>query len=201
GLLHPEATQRWPMEQIRACSWLSNQNFPNELEPLPLNLTNFWTSVNKDLSQSQSTNSTPDSIPSTSSFEHEAHSKLEDLGITSELLQTTTKDSNNKCLSNRDSINGTYRIILHRLQKQSNPIERDDFYGKTINEDLSTSWGRSMSVSGEPGGRRDSFGKANSVSCGGTSAKPKRSVNNTPKRQSTYINGHGQQPTKVCMIL
>ncbi|CAF4856030.1 unnamed protein product, partial [Rotaria magnacalcarata] len=73
--------------------------------PLPLNLTNFWTSVNKDLSQSQSTNSTPDSIPSTSSFEHEAHSKLEDLGITSELLQTTTKDSNNKCLSNRDSIN------------------------------------------------------------------------------------------------
>ncbi|CAF0778554.1 unnamed protein product [Rotaria sordida] len=197
GLLHPEAVQRWSIEQIRSCSWLSNQNFPNELEPLPLNLTNFWTSVNKDLSKNESTNNIHNPTPPTSSFESEAHSKLEDLGITSELLQTTTKNSNNKFLSNRDSINGTYRIILHRLQKQSNPIERDEFYGKTVNEDLSTSWGRSMSVIGEPGGRKDSFGKPSSVSYGGTGVKSKR--NNTHKRQLTGINA--QQSTKVCMIL
>jgi hypothetical protein len=172
-----------------------NENFPNELEPLPLNLTNFWTSVNKDLSN------TTDSSPTTSSFEYEAHSKLEDLGITSELLQTTTKNSNNKFLSNRDSINGTYRIILHRLQKQSNPIERDDLYEKTINEDLSTTWGRSMSVSAEAGERRDSFGKAISVSYGGTSAKskPKRNINNTHQQRANNINI--QHPTKVCTIL
>ncbi|CAF2930773.1 unnamed protein product [Rotaria sp. Silwood2] len=199
GLLHPEAVQRWSIEQIRSCSWLSNQNFPDELEPLPLNLTNFWTSVNKDLSKNESTNSISDSIPPTSSFEYEAHSKLEDLGITSELLQTTTKNSNNKFHSNRDSINGTYRIILHRLQKQSNPIERDDFYGKTINEDLSTSWGRSMSVTGEPGGRRDSFGKPSSVSYGGTGIKSKRTTNSTYQRQLADINA--QHPTKVCVIL
>ncbi|CAF4705300.1 unnamed protein product, partial [Rotaria sp. Silwood1] len=199
GLLHPEAVQRWSIEQIRSCSWLSNQNFPNELEPLPLNLTNFWTSVNKDLSKNQSTNSTPDSIPPTSSFEYEAHSKLEDLGITSELLERTTKNSNNKFISNRDSINGTYRIILHRLQKQSNPIERDDLYGKTINEDLTTSWGRSMSVTGEPGGRRDSFAKPTSVSYGGTGTKSKRNINITRQRQTTDI--HAQHPTKVCTIL
>ena len=138
-------------------------------------------------------------LPTTSSFEYEAHSKLEDLGITSELLQKTTKNSANKFLSNRDSINGTYRIILHRLQKQSNPIERDDLYDKTNNEDLSTSWGRSMSVSGEPGGRRDSFGKPISVSYGGTSAKPKRNINNTHQHRSPNINA--QHPTKVCTIL
>lgn len=200
GLLHPEATHRWSIEQIRTCSWLTNQNFPKEIEPFPINLTNFWTSVNKDLSKNESSVSRTDSVPSTSSFEYEAHSKLEDLGITSELLQTTTKNSNDKFVSNRDSINGTYRIILHRLQKQSNPMERDEFYGKTVNEDLSTSWGRSMSVSVEAaGGRRDSFGKPNSVSYGGTSAKSKRSVNNTSHNQSANVNG--QHPTKVCLIL
>jgi hypothetical protein len=195
GLLHPEAVERWPIERICSCSWLKNQIFPNELEPLPLNLTNFWTSVNKDLSKSD----TPDSLRITSSFELEAHSKLEDLGITNELLQHTAKNSNNKFLSNRDSINGTYRIILHRLQKQSNPVERDDLYEKTVNEDLSASWGRSMSVSGEPSGRRDSVGKPISVSYGGTSVKPKRNMNNTRQQRSNDINT--QQPTKVCTIL
>ena len=142
---------------------------------------------------------TTDSLPTASSFESEAHSKLEDLGITSELLQTTTKNSNNKFLSNRDSINGTYRIILHRLQKQSNPIERDDLYDRAVNEDLSASWGRSMSVSGEPSERRDSIGKPISVSYGGTSAKPKRNISNTRQQRSTNINT--QHPTKVCTIL
>lgn len=194
GLLHPEAVQRWSIEQIRSCAWLANQNFPNELEPLPLNLTNFWTSVNKDLSK----NGTSELSTATSSFEYEAHSKLEDLGITSELLETRTKNSNNK-LSNRDSINGTYRIILHRLQKQSNPVERDELYDKTVNDDLAASWGRSMSVSNEPGGRRDSIGKPASVSYGGTTTKHKRNIRNTHQARITTLNN--QNPTKVCTIL
>jgi hypothetical protein len=164
-----------------------------------LNLTNFWTSVNKN----ETTDGTSDLLPATSSFENEAHSKLEDLGITSELLQTTTtaKNATNQVRSNRDSINGTYRIILHRLQKQSTPIERDDLYDKTVNEDLSTSWGRSMSVSGEPGGRRGSFGKPISVSYGGTSAKPKRNLNNTHQSRQQQQQNNAHQPTKVCTIL
>ena len=201
SLLHPEAVQRWSIEQIRSCAWLTNQNFPDELEPLPLNLTNYWTSVNKDLTET--TNGTTNNLPKTSSFEYEAHSKLEDLGITSELLQKTTKNSNNKFLSNRDSINGTYRIILHRLQKQSNPIERDDLYDKTVNEDLSASWGRSMSVSAEPGGgRRGSFGKPISVSYGGTTVKTKRNLNRAQQQQHRPTNNNTrQQSTKVCTIL
>ncbi|UJR28940.1 hypothetical protein I4U23_010157 [Adineta vaga] len=198
GLLHPEAVQRWSIEQMRSCPWLSNQNFPEELEPLPLNLTNYWTSVNKDLTKNDSN----DCLPRTSSFENEAHSKLEDLGITSELLQKTTKNSNNKVLSNRDSINGTYRIILHRLQKQSNPIERDDLYDKAVNEDLSTSWGRSMSVSAEPGGRKNSFGKPISVSYGGTTVKTKRNLNRPQPQQHRATNSDVQHhSTKVCTIL
>ncbi|CAF1607394.1 unnamed protein product [Adineta ricciae] len=203
SLLHPEAVQRWSTEQIRSCAWLTNQNFPDELEPLPLNLTNYWTSVNKDVTKTETTNGTTNNLPKTSSFEYEAHSKLEDLGITSELLQKTTKNSNNKFLSNRDSINGTYRIILHRLQKQSNPIERDDLYDKTVNEDLSASWGRSMSVSAEPGGgRRGSFGKPISVSYGGTTVKTKRNLNRAQQQQYRPTNNNAQQQsTKVCTIL
>jgi hypothetical protein len=64
---------------------------------------------------------------------------------------------------------------------------------------LSASWGRSMSVSGEPSGRRDSFGKPVSVSYGGTSIKPKRNISNTRQPQSTNINT--QPATKVCTIL
>lgn len=192
GLLHPEAVQRWSIERIRSCPWLLKQNFPNELEPLPLNLTHFWTSVDKTAS--------PNSLASASSFESEAHSKLEDLGITSELLQnTTTNSSNTKILSNRDCINGTYRIILHRLQKQSNPMERDDLHEKIVNEDLSASWGRSMSVSGEPGGRRDSFGKPISMSYGGTTVKSKRAVSNPRQQRATNFNNPSS--TKVCTIL
>jgi hypothetical protein len=56
-----------------------------------------------------------------------------------------------------------------------------------------------MSVSGEPGGRRDSIGKAISVSYGGTSVKPKRNINNTRQQRPTNINA--QHPTKVCTIL
>jgi hypothetical protein len=72
-------------------------------------------------------------------------------------------------------------------------------YEKAVNDDLSASWGRSMSVNGETGGRRDSFGKPISVSYGGTSVKPKRNINNTQQQRSKNINT--QQPTKVCTIL
>lgn len=36
----------------------------------------------------------------------------------------------NRSFSNHDGVNGTYRILLHRLQKQMNPLERDDSYDR-----------------------------------------------------------------------
>ena len=198
GLLHPEAVQRWSIEQIRSCAWLSNETFLKEHDPFPLNLTQFWTSVNKDLKKSDSIS---DSIRTTSSFEDEAHSQLEDLGITSELLQTTTNNST-RSLTNRDSINGTYRIILHRLQKQSTAIERDDPLEKVSNEDLAASWGRSMSVHGDPSERNETIGKPTSMSYGGTTARPHRNslrTHQSRKRNLELIQHH--QQTKVCSIL
>lgn len=194
GFLQLEPTQRWSIEQIRSCVWLSTQTFLPEHEPFPLNLTYYWSSVDKDIKKS---NSTPGPFRSSYSFEDEAHSKLEDLGITSELLQSIRKT--NQTFSTRDSINGTYRIILHHLQKQSNPIERDDLSEKIINEDLSASWGRSMSFYGEPGERTNSFGKIISVSYGGPDAKTKRKIDQARKTRPGNIQSN--QQTKVCTIL
>lgn len=46
---------------------------------------------------------------------------------------------------NHDRINGTYRIIFHRLQKQSNALERDDTYDKRMKDEQRPSWNRSVS--------------------------------------------------------
>ena len=137
-------------------------------------------------------------LPRTS-LKYEAHLKLEDLGITTELLKETQKNSNNNILSNRDSINGIYRIILHRLQKQSNSIERDDSYGKTVNEDLWTSWPHSTSVSGEPNEQIKSLETLDCVAYERKTTKPKQTVNNTD--QHRLRNKNAQQSTRVCMIV
>lgn len=161
-------------------------------------MNQFWTSVHKDLKNSDSIS---DSIRTTSSVEDEAHSQLEDLGITSELLQTTTNNST-RSLTNRDSINGTYRIILHRLQKQSTPVERDDPLEKVSNEDLAASWGRSMSVHIDPTERAEPIGKPTSMSYGGTTVRTHRNslrTNQILKRNAQLVQHH--QQTKVCSIL
>ena len=166
-----------------------------------MNLTNCWTAVNKDLAHSEREDGASESTAALPSCEDEAHSKLEDLGITSELLQTTTRNASVRSLSNRDCINGTYRIILHRLQKQSDPFERDDGNERAVTEDLAASWGRSMSVHGEPGERRNSFGKTATVSYGGTDAKPKRNTRHASHSRKTNAQLQHQHQTKVCTIL
>jgi hypothetical protein len=198
GLLHPEPVQRCSIAQIRSCSWLNDQTFFDELAPFPLNVTHCWTSVNNDLT---TTANTSDSLRTTrSSFEDEAHAKLQDLGITCESLQKTSNNGNSKGVSNGDRINGTYRIILHRLQKQSNPIECDDLSEKIINDELIASWTRSMSVHGESCQHDDPFDKpAGDLSHGNTSMKSRRQLEQT--RSSRKSNGISQQHTKVCTIL
>jgi hypothetical protein len=138
GLLNYQIAERWPIEKIRSCSWLANQNFTKEFDSFPSNLSNYSPSLSKTKSAK-------------TSLEYQAYSKLEELGITSEVLRAMDKNSNN----NRDNINGTYRIIFHRLQKQSNSLERNDSYDNRIKEDLSSSRGRSISFNGETGGRKN----------------------------------------------
>jgi hypothetical protein len=186
GLLHHEGRERWSIEKIRKCSWLRGENFPKELEPLPINLTSCWTSINKSLNKKESTTRTPEPLSPTSSFEYAAHSRLEELGITSELLQAVNKNSDETFFSNRDSINGTYRIILHRLQKQSSQLERDDLYDATVNDEFASSRERSKSITDDSSRRKESFSRRASVSSG----KNKHSLANSPT-----------QTTKACIIL
>ncbi|CAF3834210.1 unnamed protein product [Adineta steineri] len=155
GLLSYEKLERWSIDKIRSCPWLSRENFPEEFQPFALNLSYDWIPLSKTKTQS--------SISARTSFEYETHSKLEELGITSDILKLIRpKDSDEKYLSNRDSINGTYRIILHRLQKQSNSLERDLVYDRGISEDVSAPRGRSMSVNIETNPRKNKQNITNS---------------------------------------
>jgi hypothetical protein len=135
GLLNYETSERWSIEKIRSCSWLAHENFPKEFYSFSSNLRS-------------------PSSSEISSFEYETHLRLKELGITPELLQTNDENSDNESLSNRDHINGTYRILLHRSQKQSNSLERDELYDKRKNEDIPPSWSRSMSLNGEANGQK-----------------------------------------------
>ncbi|CAF0855260.1 unnamed protein product [Rotaria sordida] len=128
GLLNHEITERWSIKQIRSCSWLAHQSFPKEFNPFSMNINNYYTSSNVTKIST--------SIPTKSSIEYETYLRLQKLGITSEYLQVMNKNSDDKNFSNFDMINGTYRILLHRLQKQSNVLERDDMYAEKFNEDF-----------------------------------------------------------------
>ncbi|UJR20702.1 hypothetical protein I4U23_023823 [Adineta vaga] len=169
GLLCYEKLERWSMEQIRSCAWLTKQNFPKEYEPFELNLSYDWIALSKTKTLS--------AISPRTSFEYEVHLRLEELGITSDIVKSRKNpDSDEKYLSTRDNINGTYRIILHRLQKQSTPLERDDLYGDGTFDDSTIPRGRSMSVNIENRER-----------------KTKQNLNNS-------FHAHPQR-AKVCIIL
>ncbi|CAF2600447.1 unnamed protein product [Rotaria sp. Silwood2] len=131
GLLNHEINERWSIKEIRSCSWLAHQNFPKEFDPFLTNINDY------SISSNETTISTV--LPTKFSIEHETFLRLEKLGITSEHLQAMNKNIDDNNFSNRDNINGTYRIILHRLQKQLNALERDDMYEKKMNEDFSSS--------------------------------------------------------------
>ncbi|CAF3405449.1 unnamed protein product [Rotaria sp. Silwood1] len=146
GLLNHEVSERWSMKQIRSCSWLSHQNFPKEFDPFITNINDYWISLNETKISAL--------IPPKLSIEYETYLRLKKLGITSEYLQAMNNNSDNENFSNHDNINGTYRILLHRLQKQSNALERDDVYEKKMNEDFSSSRHRMMSLYNETGEQR-----------------------------------------------
>ena len=128
GLLSPKTDQRWTSDQIRSCQWLRNETFIKEFDPFPSNLSNYSRSIDKNNS-------------SELSLEDQAHLKLQELGITPEIFQSIYGDANQK----HDHINGTYRIIFHRLQKQSNALEHDETYDKRMKTERPPSWIRSIS--------------------------------------------------------
>ncbi|XP_064625191.1 serine/threonine-protein kinase NIM1-like [Lineus longissimus] len=93
SMLKPAPLDRFSIQEIKASEWLQGEEFPAALEPYELNPTMANNNVKHD--------------------EVEARKVLTTLGISDDLIkQTQGRDS-------RSSVTGTYRIILHRIQKRN----------------------------------------------------------------------------------
>ena len=90
SILKPVPQDRFTLTEIHNSEWLEGQDFPHELEPYNLH---------------------PGDEKSLSEEEQDARKILSDLGITDDHFRAGSKDS-------RSSITGTYRIVLHRVQKK-----------------------------------------------------------------------------------
>ncbi|KAI8774057.1 serine/threonine-protein kinase NIM1 [Biomphalaria glabrata] len=87
---------RFTIAEIKRSEWLENQEFPGPLDPYNLNPSLDPTVINEE--------------------EREARTVLANLGITEDhLKQASIRDS-------RSSITGTYRIVLHRVQKKNSGL-------------------------------------------------------------------------------
>ena len=84
---------RFTLDEIKRCDWLEGEEFPGQLHPYNLNPSHT-------------------DLRAASEEEKEARTILNDLGITDDhFRKLSTRDS-------RNSITGTYRIVLHRVQKK-----------------------------------------------------------------------------------
>ena len=100
GILKPVPQDRFKLEEIRKSDWLDGREFPEALEPYQLNPSISQDAILKD-------------------DEQEARNILRDLGISEEhFKQATGKDS-------RSCITGTYRIVLHKVQKKNSREGQD----------------------------------------------------------------------------
>ena len=110
GILHRNPTSRLTIDDMRSSAWLEGQEFPAAMEPFRPSLDS---------------GSPADALED----RRVAFSELADLGISTDLLA----DSEDRQV--RSNIVGTYRIVLHRIQKRRSGV---DFVPST-------------SVSAEPG--------------------------------------------------
>ncbi|XP_061738972.1 serine/threonine-protein kinase NIM1 [Nerophis ophidion] len=95
GMLRPVPLDRSSLTQIADSPWLRGTEAPRPFESLPLSPAHF-----------------AQAAPTLSQEEEEVKTLLSDLGITALLLQ------NNPCSDSKSPLTGTYRILLHRVQKR-----------------------------------------------------------------------------------
>lgn len=92
GILKPIPHDRFTLSEIRRSDWLEGQEFPEALPPYNMNPSEAGVELTEE--------------------ELETRAILHDLGIKEEhIIQCHGKDS-------RSSINGTYRIVLHKVQRK-----------------------------------------------------------------------------------
>ena len=91
SILKPVPSDRFTIEEIQSCSWLTGQSFPEAHEPYKLELISDYDQVQED--------------------QLETRKKLEELGIYEDHITAACSKQS------RSSITGTYQIILHQIQK------------------------------------------------------------------------------------
>ncbi|XP_023658722.1 serine/threonine-protein kinase NIM1 [Paramormyrops kingsleyae] len=96
GILQPQPSERWGVDQMMGCEWLLPVDFPRAMEPFQLNPLHLAESEPSELEED----------------ELEVKATLEALGITTEHIR------NNQGKDCRSSITGIYRILLHRAHRR-----------------------------------------------------------------------------------
>ncbi|XP_061634942.1 serine/threonine-protein kinase NIM1 isoform X2 [Phyllopteryx taeniolatus] len=103
GLLRPVPVDRSSLTQVSDSAWLRGMRYPGPYSPLPLTPAHL----------AQATNALCEE-------EKEVKTLLSDLGIIAVHLQ------NNPCSDSKSPLTGTYRILLHRVQKRRS-VEAVDY--------------------------------------------------------------------------
>lgn len=94
GILQPQPSERYSLEQMMSSEWLENVDFPKATEPFKLDPLHL--AETEDLEEDES----------------EVRKGLEALGITTEHIR------NNQGKDCRSSVTGVYRILLHRAHRR-----------------------------------------------------------------------------------
>lgn len=97
NILRPVPTDRFTMEEIKHSAWLEGESFPRP-------------------DTKYSLRPPEDKLSELSEDERDALNTMKELGISSDLYAN--------CRDSRDSITGTYRVILHRIAKKKIELMR-----------------------------------------------------------------------------
>lgn len=101
GILRPQPSERYALDQMLGCDWLLPVEFP-------------WSLVPPDRPSSFSLKSLMELERGEEEEEEEVRAALEELGFTAEYL----RDNRGKLRDSRSPFTGVYRILLHQAQKR-----------------------------------------------------------------------------------
>ncbi|OQV14543.1 Serine/threonine-protein kinase NIM1 [Hypsibius exemplaris] len=140
AMLRPVASDRPSIHGLRRFQWLHGAVYPDPLKPFTLNPDDIM----------------HDNLPGE---ERQARKVLKELGITRDVIQKSSGKQS------RSSITGTYRIVLHRIQKQALGIAFEE-YANTAGDATESAPSALNTTSVQPplsalskGGRRSVFNR------------------------------------------
>ncbi|GAU90266.1 hypothetical protein RvY_02706-2 [Ramazzottius varieornatus] len=168
ALLRPVASDRPSVHAMRRFPWLQGASYPEPLKPFTLNPDDIM----------------HDNVPSE---EKQARKVLKELGITRDVIQKSMGKQS------RSSITGTYRIVLHRIQKQALGIQYEEYAGMA-NDATESAPSALNTMQSAPSTAKSRFGR--------TKVSPLDALQNNGAKNATKMNfGGGNKVSRLCVIL